>query len=299
MPSLASLERPRRAVILEIGFPGTGKTGALAALANAGYNLRIADFDGNLASLREHLTDEALHRVEVVSLEDELKYGERTIEPKGVPQSFARFLKLWNNWAYETPQGEKIDLGPVRSWGLNDVLVIDSLTEMGEAIMRRTLAMNNRTILNRRQNDWGTAMADQDAVMQIVTGSDIPCHVIVTSHLKIVAPKEPDKDKDSDTVQAIKEQVAELVPARLYPTALGHQLPQSIARHFSTVLLFETEFVNGKPKRVIRTQPKPEVDVKMPAAKLPPTLPLETGMLTVFEALVGPPPFAVAAAKAA
>lgn len=287
MPSLATLAQSRRAVILEEGFPGSGKTGALAALANAGYNLRIADFDGNLASLIEHLTPEALHRVEVVSLEDKLKYGERTIEPSGMPTAFARFLKLWNNWEYETPQGEKISLGPVRSWSLNDILVIDSLTEMGEAIMRRTLALNNRTILNRRQADWGTAMADQDAVMAIVTASDIPCHVIVTSHLKIIAPREPDKDKDSETVQAIKEQVADLVPARLYPTALGHQLPQSIARHFSTVLLFDTEFVNGKPKRVIRTQPKPEVDVKMPAASLPPTLPLETGMLTIFEALVG------------
>ena len=274
------------------------KSGSLACLANAGYNLRVADFDGHFADMAPFFTPEARARVEIVSLEDKLRDDARHIGPSGTPTAFGRFLKLWNNWEYETPEG-KVSLGPVRSWTRRDILVVDSMTAMGRANMRRTLALNNRTIDNRREADWGAAQHDEQEVMQILTGDDIPCHVVVTAHLKLIAPKDVEKT-DDDLTKNIKEQVAEIVKARLFPSALGRANPPDIAQHFSTVLHFDAEFVNGKEKRIIRTVPSPEVPcVKVPVGGLPRTLPIDTGMLTIFDALVGPLPKEVAPAVAA
>ena len=41
--------------LLLVGDSGSGKTSSLASLANAGYNLRILDFDDGLAILPEYL----------------------------------------------------------------------------------------------------------------------------------------------------------------------------------------------------------------------------------------------------
>ena len=42
--------------LLLVGDSGSGKTASLAQLANAGYNLRILDYDDGLAILPEFLT---------------------------------------------------------------------------------------------------------------------------------------------------------------------------------------------------------------------------------------------------
>ncbi|MDE2107255.1 MAG: hypothetical protein KGL39_59205, partial [Patescibacteria group bacterium] len=230
-----STTNPHTLRILSKGFPGSAKTGSLASLANAGYNLRIADFDGNTDSLIPHLTPEALHRVEVVGLEDKLKDNGQFIEAQGAPTAFTRFMKLWNNWEYETPEG-KVSLGPVRSWTAKDILVVDSLTALGAAIMNRTLYVNNRTKMNRRDTDWGTAMGDQEDILKVITADDIPCHVIVTAHLNIIAPRDERKG-DTDLTKQIKEEMAELIHPRYYPSALGWKLPQTIEQHFPVVLL--------------------------------------------------------------
>lgn len=287
MATLATLAKKRTIKMLCVGYPGTGKTGSLAALANAGYNLRIADFDGNYDSLIAFCSPEAMERVEIVSLEDKLKPGERVMETV-TPNAYSRFNKLIANWSYEV-DGVKIDHGPVRSWGPNDILVVDSLTALGDAAMRRVLAMNNHTTLNRQESDWGTAQAEQDAAMQLITGQDIPCHVIVTAHLQLIAPKEPTAKelKEGSINVDIKEQIAELVPAKLFPNALGRKLSPLIGQHFPYLVLFEEETVNGQAKRVIRTQPTPAVNVKVPIKGIAPKLPVSSGLLTIFQSLRG------------
>ena len=54
--------------LLLVGDSGSGKTATLATLANAGYNLRILDFDDGLAILPEFLLDSAVDRVSFVTL---------------------------------------------------------------------------------------------------------------------------------------------------------------------------------------------------------------------------------------
>ena len=54
--------------LLLVGDSGSGKTASLATLANAGYKLRILDFDNGLDILPEFLTDTGVNNVSYVSL---------------------------------------------------------------------------------------------------------------------------------------------------------------------------------------------------------------------------------------
>ncbi len=48
----------RRLCGMQLGYPGAGKTGSWACLANAGYQLRIIDLDHNLDPLLEFIDEE-------------------------------------------------------------------------------------------------------------------------------------------------------------------------------------------------------------------------------------------------
>ena len=77
-----------------IGYPGSGKTGALAALANVGYKLRVLDYGGNFQSLVGFADDRALPNIDIVSLQDRLRNGDSYVEVMGIPEAFNRGLEL-------------------------------------------------------------------------------------------------------------------------------------------------------------------------------------------------------------
>ena len=132
--------------LLLVGDSGSGKTASLAQLANAGYNLRILDYDDGLAILPEFLNADAVNNVSYVTLKD----------PIGKADSFRRGVNLISNWKDE---GE--EFGPVSKWTPKDVLVIDSLTLMGEAALRGALVFNNKKPTDQAsQPEWGTAARD-------------------------------------------------------------------------------------------------------------------------------------------
>ena len=68
--------------LMLVGDSGSGKTTALASLANAGYNLRILDFDDGLSILPEFLNKDAVKNVSFVTCKDSL--GQATAFRKGV-----------------------------------------------------------------------------------------------------------------------------------------------------------------------------------------------------------------------
>ena len=273
--------------VMIVGYPGSGKTGALCCLADAGFKIRVIDFDGNYDPLLKFTSEGGLHNIDIVTLEDKMRGGPKCVETSGIPTAFAEGLRMAKHWKYKHPvTGDEVDLGATKDWGRDHILVVDSGTGCGRAAFRRTVAINNRTPMNTRDSDWGLAMGDQDKFMEMLTSTENRFHVIVNFHLKIIGPRDVRKG-DSDLTKELKEQVAQLVPHRLFPSALGHALPQTIAEHFPTVLLAESECRQGKVKRKLITLPRPELDLKVPAPEMPAILPLETGLLTVFEALTG------------
>jgi hypothetical protein len=259
----------------------------MACLLDVGFKLRVLDFDGNLEPLLRFTKPECLKNLDVLSFEDKLRGGQKHIEVSGIPTAFADALKALDHWRYTDPEtGEEVDLGRSKDWGPDTIIVLDSLTGMGRAAFRRTLAMMNRTMLNTRRNDWGVAMADQEAFIEKLTSTVNRHHVICTAHLKMVGPKDLEVG-DSELTKELKEKLAQVVPTRLFPSALGRELPPHIGEHFPVQILIEPEYKGRTVRRVIRTMPRPDVDIGVPVPDLPPDLDITDGLITIFEKLTG------------
>lgn len=270
--------------VLLVGFPGSGKTGSLACLANAGFKLRVLDFDGNLKPLIQFTRPECRKNIDIVTLEDKLRQGLKYTEPVGIPEAFSTAFRLMDHWKYKE-DGEEVDLGQSKDWGPDTIVVLDSLTAMGKAAFRRSMVLHNKTTGNVTDSVWGTAMEEQENFIERLTSAQNRHHVIVLAHLVMVSPKEIRKG-DDELTKEIKEKMADLIPTRYYPSALGQKLPPKIGGNFPTLLLLETEVKGKQVRHVIHSMPRPELDLKMPSLDQIDGLSVEEGgMLKVFEAL--------------
>lgn len=284
MANALSLKRSLPARVMIAGYPGTGKTGALVSLINAGYKLRILDFDGNIDPLLLYADEDKLINVDIVHLQDDLKEAGGYIGVNGLPTAFTRALKLMDSWKYKDEDGTEVDLGRSKDWGPDTIVVVDSLTRMGHAAFRRALSLLNRTPANVTQQVWQLAMKEQEAFIDKLTNASNDFHVIVLAHLTIISPKDIQKD-DADLTKDIKEQIAELIPSRLFPNALGQKLPPIIGGYFPTLLLAEAEHKGSSVTRKLKTQTRPDLDLKIPAKDFPASVDVSDGLLKVFNAL--------------
>lgn len=290
MTSLVKLAQSPRVRMMVSGRPKAGKTGALVSLINSGrYKVGILDYDNNPEPLIAFVKPEFRDNVSIITLEDKLWFddmGAKKIITQGEPTAFRRGMLALNNW--DDKEGHA--WGPVRKWGPDYILVEDSLTSMGEAAFRRIMHINNRTKLSPRDKDWGLAMQDENAHLEILCGDDFQCHVVMMAHLKRLDPKMIREDKDdSDAMSTAKDlmtlRAAQLADDHEYPSALGRALPPEILKHFPVSVKLETR--GGR--RVIITKPEEglKFDVGVPAANVANELPIESGLLTIFEAITG------------
>ena len=265
-----------------VGHPKSAKTGSLVSLINSGrYKVGILDFDNNPDPLTAYVQPEFRQNVSIITLEDSLRNESKFVGVSGEPTALRRAFQALDQWK----DGDQ-DWGPVKSWGPDHVLVIDSLTSMGEAAFRRTRFVNNRNILTTRDSDWGAAMKDQESMIEKVTSSEFRCNVVALCHLKMIGPKiERIAKEDSADLAAAKAAIslknAEEIETKWYPSALGRALPQTIGMHFPAMVLAETR--NGR--RVILTTPTEGLELGVPAPHIKPELPVETGLLTIFDAI--------------
>lgn len=264
--------------ILHIGDSGTGKTGALASLARAGYSLRIIDADNGVQILQQELatdSSEVQSRVYWETCTDNRKVSSAgLVSYEGSPSAFSRAMKLLSNW-----KTDDYDLGPVSSWDQSSILVIDSLSFLSLSAMAGVLAMAGRLPPAHPQiQDWGAAMDRIENLLGLLYSDSVRCHVIINSHLTYIQP----------------EGEAEGV-VRAYPNTLGTKLPPKVGRFFNTMLLSKTEGSGAATKRKIFTVPTGALALKTPAPKLAkPFYPLETGLADFFKDL-GYSPNSVAA----
>jgi hypothetical protein len=295
VPSLQELSETKPVRLLIPGYPGAGKTSSLAALANMGYKLRILDYDNNIRPLIAYTNPNA--DVDVVTIEDTMRMAvDGTLVPNGIPMGYKMGLDMLDEWKYTAKDGTEVNLGRTADWDHTHVLVLDSITSQGTCAMRRALSLNNRTAANRRSQEWGLAQQLQLEVLKRLVSKRNNFHVIVLSHIKPVGPKDIGQDDDNLTIK-LKERAASLIPTRLYPTAIGNALPPEIPGLFDTVLLAERRIdTKGNVSRVLTVETGPELDVKVAAKNFPSTLPIETGLRTLFEAQV---PWSVSALRSA
>lgn len=285
MPSLNDVQAIHPLKMLCVGNSGTGKTGALASLAAAGFNIRILDFDNGIGTLAAILKEQiaagkvkpdVLSRVVYEPCQDTLRNSGGKIMPIGMPTAFTKALNLMTSWKPK----DGADLGAVSSWGTDDILVIDSLSHLSNAALRYVLAMNNRSGDHPYQSDWGEAMSLIENVLALLYSSSIKCHVIINAHITRIGSTVTKTDKNGNPIQA--EILSE--DDELFPNTLGKKLPPKVASYFNTMLKFDTAGYGATTKRIIRTIPNDNLAVKSEIRGLPKELPIESGLADIFKA---------------
>ena len=259
MPSFLSHQTNPVVKLLLLGDSGSGKTGALACLANAGYHLRILDFDNGLDILHQYLTPEGMKNVIYETLVDTVKGSIAGPVPAGVPAAFTKGVSLLADWKTPTES-----LGPITTWDSSTILVIDSLTFLSDRCLDWVCALNGRLGQHPQLQDYGTANDRIEKVLEILYSPTVQCNVIVITHITYIGGSGIDD-------------------GRGYPSCLGKKLPPKIARYFNTVVRAKSVGSGAGVQRKIITTPEYNIELKSTVPKdLPAELPLDTGLLTIF-----------------
>lgn len=264
MPRATEHQSRRTTKLLNMGDSGSGKTGALACLAKAGQRLIICDFDNGVDILVGILRNDpkALEHIYYETFTDQLMLAQQNvIVSKGKPTAFSRALRALDKWKFED-----YDLGSVYDWGPDTTVVIDSLGFASDAALRLVRQENLHQFDKFvSQPDYGQAMTMIEGMLQLLYSDSVKCNVIVNTH--IIYTEEGQR--------------------KGLPRALGSKLPPKVGGYFNTIIRTKTEGVGKSLKRVIKTASDIETELKLPVPpnSVPDTLPIEDGLLTIFNAL--------------
>lgn len=237
MPSLSDHHSKSFAKIILIGDSGSGKTGALASLARAGYRLGILDFDNGLdilANILKAKDPKALANVNYLSCYDDkhsTKDGKVAI--KGKPVAFANAIKALDDWP---------DLGSPAEWGPDSFLVIDSLTMMANACMDYVQYANNHYGQRPTLPEYGTYGDLMLETLSMIAAESFKTNVIVIAHLKQVGN--------------VEEEMF------IYPNALGQMVSTNIGQYFNNIIYAKSSGTGNNQRRKIFTQPRGSVLAK-------------------------------------
>jgi hypothetical protein len=294
MPSLTSIQTSKTIKLLLIGNSGTGKTGALAALAEKNYKLRILDFDKGTDILGELLTNpnspyvkrnpRCAENVEsIMRLSDTMK----TVKGKVYPlraSAWPGATDLLENWK----DGE-MTFGKVTTWDNDVVLVIDSLTMLSTAAYHYHLSLQGALGTERTQNEWrrdiGAAQTYIKALLAMLYDDAVKCNVIMISHITAIGEDGGMPVKDPQTGQMTSTVTG-------FPSAIGRSLSPVIPRYFNDMLLVKTIGTGAGIQRKIYTMGQ-TVDGQVINCKTSHPLsskkdyPLETGLAEYFLAVRG------------
>lgn len=290
MPKLSSHQSAKFAKLLLCGDSGTGKTGSLVSLAEAGYDLRILDLDNGLDIVKNILKEskappkDGIHpidRVDFITITDKWK----EVAGKPVPvnsNTWSRSMEYLNRWSNSgkatmvdgkpvkagEPGGEELfDLGVPANWGENAVLVIDSFTRLNGAALRFILKLNNRPGGPIYESDWGEAQILVENFLALICGEDFKTNVICISHI---------------TYREINGQNT------AYPSALGKALPPKVGQYFNSMLEVKKSGTGTAVKRSIHTVPVGLLDLKNSnPLKVKPSYDIKTGLAEFFQAVKG------------
>ena len=250
--------KPVRA--LYIGDSGTGKTGSLISLLQAGYTIRMLDLDNNadsLIRLCQHHDPKLLDRLDIISVRDKFRASVMTgLEVSGQPKAWVDALKYMNKWD---------DGSTMSEWDSKTIFVLDTMTSAGRAAFHWARGMNPSS---KDPRQWYAAGQDSlKTMLELLTSPDWKCHILVLSHIDLM-------ERDDGTTKG-------------YASSLGKALGPQIAKVFPTLIMAESKGTGDKVTRTIATRPTSLVDLKNPIPfALDARYPLETGMASIFKALL-------------
>lgn len=260
MPSLAEATESAVVKLLNCADSGSGKTGSLASLIDAGYNVRILAFDCKVSTIAGFVKDKSkLANVHFIELRDEMQLvGGKLILKKvsGFQRAMDALDKGGDLW------GAGSAIPPVSQWTSRDILVIDTLAQAGRASLQMVMQANGAAMKHPEIQHYGTAMENIEKLVGQLTSPLLPCHVIVNTHLS------PASDNG----------------LKFYPEALGSKLNPKVPRYFDNMVTMSVG-MDGKTRK-FKTD-KDGLFLCKTARPVKPEYPIETGLRDLFEDLLG------------
>lgn len=294
MSSAAAIKEAGDSLRIMIGgWPKGGKTGAIAALLNAGWKVRMLDYEGNIDPLLNYAKPEALKNLDIATFQDKQTSDGATAfdsdaEPKKM--AYAQALQQMKDWVTDDGKGEKISLGPSYKWGNDTVVVVDNLTRLGEAAFMRARRILNKKAGMSDVKVWGLAVDEEVAFLKWLARKTNKFHLVVLAHWQMLGPDVPmSAMSEDDEIKDLKKQIAteraQMLPTKLFPKGVTKENSRNINSLFP-VLLEAKRVVNGsKVKRVLLTETDEEIDLAFPVPGAEKSYPIETGLATIFELL--------------
>lgn len=258
MPSLDQISAEQQPIkLLLMGHSGVGKTGSIASLAIAGYRVFLADFENGYHILLDPkvLPPQYRKNVFVRSFYDK-RQGPKALPVGGVPRAMQQFYDALSGWK-DFVDNKEVNLGSPYTWGQQDVLVIDSITTLSDAIELHVQHLNSRLGEPLRIQDYGTCQDILHGLFQSLCSPAAPCHVVFIAHLRQL------EDGSGGT--------------KWFPQATGKKISPLIGRYFNNSVLL-TRDINGN--REMHTTSTIQADMKVAKPSVVPAkMPADLGLL--------------------
>jgi len=270
MPSLATHSTSQLIRLLNLGDSKSGKSGSLASLAAAGYNLWILDYDNGIDIIANVLRGDkaALARITYESPRDLIVSSGGKPQLKPPIHAYKDAGRILTEWK-------------ASEFTAQDVLVLDTLTTFSDAAFNEALMLGGRLNQRPQLQDYGWCADSVKLFIEMITSPEFPAHVIVNSHVRYFAA-----DEESQT------------QAKGLPNAKGQEISRVVSRYFNTVVLTRTQGSGPAAKRIISTQPQGVVEVATSSPfTVKPSYPVETGMASLFADILGHGPASAPPAK--
>jgi hypothetical protein len=246
VPKFEATKIPPR--ILICGEPASGKTGALAQLANSGYRLLIHDFDSNSRVIGSYLkpgaADVFINTYAVAKITNTNLFAGTSVAPKQAVDSMRQFCKLLEHWKTASE-----DLGAIDKLTAKDVIVIDSGTFLGEMLL---LAAHEDPETKRDLRSlYNVAGRYYGAILDHLTGPKVGASVIVLTHLMQTGEKD--------------DQGKIVGKARDIPVGIGEKFSKKMQTYFSDIWHLE---VGRDGKRSFKTAATDKASLRTSAPNL-------------------------------
>lgn len=280
--------------LLYLGAPKSGKTGSLAAAANAGWKIRYLDFDGNADTLLNFTAPANRKNIEIIPCLDEYKMVqkagkesmEQTLVYASKPSAWKSFMDAMSVWP--TDQSKPSEWEPTKN-----ILVIDSMTTLALSKINLSVYSDGREGKRRNFNDYDSVQNDILKLTSLLKVY-IKCPVFIMAHLQLTSANlDVDEDITNQEIRAKlyeeKLKIAAKTPMQWGPVTMGKALTNTLAAHFNGTILAEANHLLG---RKIFLQPKEGLNLGVPFPlltkdqKIIKELPLETGVKEILDAWV-------------
>lgn len=230
--------------IMIVGDSGDGKsTAAILGMLLAGKEVFVADFDGAADTIRsgklaaKKLQPGDLDRLHIERLVDKVSWARagdcETIErglTVALPRvskagAIERFLELQKEWGWA-------------EWDDSKALIIDTGSEMAQALTRLHMKLNERATTTMGMRDYRPCYAMEETIISLLKSLD--CWVVINYHLMHVNIQDyADKEHEVDGVEKKRAGDIQMVKSEArWPSTIGRRTAreQPVIKHFPFVL---------------------------------------------------------------